>query len=142
MELKLNTLLSDLVVEYHKLQNFHWYAKGRNFFDVHLKLEELYTAINVTIDEVAETMLMVGFSPVGSLKEFSALSKITEATANAVPSEEIYNAVLADYEYLLQSIKDLKRAADSQEEYLISSSMDNYIAQFSKTIWMLKQLFS
>ena len=28
MEKKLNHLLADLVVEYHKLQSFHWYLKG------------------------------------------------------------------------------------------------------------------
>ena len=35
MEKKLNALLSDLVVEYHKLQSFHWYLKGSHFFDDH-----------------------------------------------------------------------------------------------------------
>ena len=28
MEKELNKLLADLVVEYHKLQSFHWYLKG------------------------------------------------------------------------------------------------------------------
>ena len=27
METKLNQLLADFVVEYHKLQTFHWYVK-------------------------------------------------------------------------------------------------------------------
>ncbi len=138
----MNTLLSDLVVVYHKLQNFHWYAKGKNFFNVHVKLEELYNGINMTIDEVAETMLMVGLSPAGSLKEFSALTKITEATPTSIVSDDIFKAVLTDFEYLLQSVKDVKKAADEKEEYLISASMDNYIAEFSKNIWMLKQIFS
>lgn len=28
----LNQFLADLVVEYHKLQNFHWYVAGMDFF--------------------------------------------------------------------------------------------------------------
>lgn len=28
MEKLLNKLLADLVVEYHKLQSYHWYLKG------------------------------------------------------------------------------------------------------------------
>ena len=40
MEKELNKLLADLVVEYHKLQSFHWYLKGYHFFDDHAKLEE------------------------------------------------------------------------------------------------------
>ena len=42
MEKELNALLSDLVVEYHKLQSFHWYLKGSHFFDDHAKLESFY----------------------------------------------------------------------------------------------------
>ena len=37
MEKELNKLLADLVVEYHKLQSFHWYLKGYHFFDDHKK---------------------------------------------------------------------------------------------------------
>ena len=32
MEKLLNKLLADLVTEYHKLQHFHWYVKGGDFF--------------------------------------------------------------------------------------------------------------
>ena len=33
MEKLLNKLLADLVVEYHKLQHFHWYVKGGELFN-------------------------------------------------------------------------------------------------------------
>ena len=55
---KLNHLLANLVVEYHKLQNFHWYIKGSDFFTVHAKLEEYYNDINKAVDEVAESSLL------------------------------------------------------------------------------------
>ena len=45
MEKKLNLLLADLVVEYHKLQNFHWYVKGKSslmIFDKHANLKYKY----------------------------------------------------------------------------------------------------
>ena len=56
---KLNHFLADLVVEYHKLQNFHWYVKGPDFFTVHAKLEEYYDYISDAVDEVAEKILMI-----------------------------------------------------------------------------------
>ena len=46
MEIKWNHLLADLIVEYHKLQNFHWYVKSKDFFTVHAKLDEYYNYIN------------------------------------------------------------------------------------------------
>ena len=42
MESKLNALLANLTVEYHKLQNQHWYVAGSDFFQAHAQLEELY----------------------------------------------------------------------------------------------------
>ncbi|MBF1118957.1 MAG: DNA starvation/stationary phase protection protein, partial [Solobacterium sp.] len=38
MNNKLNVLLSDLVVFYHKLQNKHWYVSGQSFFQIHPEL--------------------------------------------------------------------------------------------------------
>ena len=60
MEKELNKLLADLVVEYHKLQSFHWYLKGYHFFDDHAKLEEYYDSVAEAVDGVAENMLKLG----------------------------------------------------------------------------------
>ena len=70
MENKLNKLLANYVVEYHKLQNYHWYIKGKDFFQVHAKLEDIYNGINGAIDELAENILMIGYKPLASLKDF------------------------------------------------------------------------
>lgn len=140
LEKKLNLLLSDLVVEYHKLQNFHWYVKGSDFFQVHVKLEEFYDGINEAIDEVAEKLLMVDGKPLASLKDFLATSKIKEADAKHLSSKEVFKEVLKDFEYLLESAKDVKKAADEKEVFLVSTYMDDLIGDFSKNIWMIKQV--
>ena len=140
MENKLNSLLANLVVEYHKLQNFHWYVKGSDFFPVHAKLEELYDGINGAIDEVAENILMINGNPLASLKEFLAHAEIEEVPAEYINSEEIFKEVLKDFGFLLKEVKDIKKAADEKEEYIISALMDEYIAQFTKSIWMISQL--
>lgn len=140
MEAKLNTLLADLVVEYHKLQNFHWYIKGKDFFTVHAKLEEYYNYINEAIDEVAENILMIGSNPVASLSGYLKLAKIEEADEKHLTSNEIYAMVLKDFDYLLTSVKDIKVEADQNNSFIISALMDSYIKNFTKTIWMLKQV--
>ena len=140
MEKQLNQYLADLVVEYHKLQNFHWYVKGKDFFIAHAKLEELYDGINGAIDEVAENILMLEGKPLGSLKEFLAVSKIEEGQMEAIKSKDIFRAIYKDFSYLLQSSKDIKKAADEQDNYLISALMDNYIGQYSKMLWMINSL--
>ena len=138
----MNNYLADLAVEYHKLQNFHWYVKGKNFFTIHAKLEELYDGINGAIDEVAENILINDGKPLANIQEFLAHAKIKEANAEYIGYRAIFEAVLADFEYLLESAKTIKKQADAEENYGISSLMDDYIQQFGKNIWMIKQMFA
>lgn len=140
MEKLLNVLLSDLVLEYHKLQNFHWYVKGKDFFQVHAKLEELYNGVNGAVDEVAESILMIGAKPLGSMKEYLENSSIKEATNEEIKSKYIFKEVLNDFNLLLEEVKIIKKVADEEGNFLISSSMDEYIKQFTKSIWMINQI--
>ena len=139
MEKQLNKFLADLVVMYHKLQHFHWYVKGGDFFQVHAKLEEYYDEINEDVDDVAEVMLQCKFKPVSTMKEFVKLSSITEPKSGFVSSATVLKTVLADYKHLLDSAKSIKTAADKAGNFLVSAKADDYIEQFSKVIWMLGQ---
>lgn len=139
MEKQLNHLLADFVVEYHKLQNFHWYVKGKDFFPVHEKLEEYYDALNESIDDIAECILMLGGKPLASLKDFMATSSIEEANASYISSEDIFTQVTKDFTYLLEEVTSIKKAADEKEVFIVSAKMDNYIEHFTKTLWMLSQ---
>lgn len=137
---KLNHLLANLVVEYHKLQNFHWYIKGSDFFTVHAKLEEYYNDINKAVDEVAESILMLEGKPLASLKDFAANASIKEAEAQFIKSDIILAEVEKDYSLLLAEVIEIKKVADAEENFIISAMMDDYIKNFTKAVWMLKQV--
>lgn len=137
---KLNHLLANLVVEYHKLQNFHWYVKGADFFTVHAKLEDYYDNINKAVDEVAESILMLDGKPLASLKDFMANASIQEAEAEFLKSDKILDEVAKDFNLLLAEVVEIKKAADAEENFIISAMMDDYIKDFTKSLWMLKQL--
>lgn len=140
MEYKLNKLLANLVVEYHKLQNYHWYVKGKDFFQAHAKLEELYGYINDAVDEVAENLLMLNARPFASLKDFLDNADIEEARMEQVKSKYIYREVLKDFNLLLVAVKDIKKDADENGNFVVSALMDDYIKEFSKSIWMISQV--
>lgn len=137
---KLNHLLANLVVEYHKLQNFHWYIKGSDFFTVHAKLEDYYNDINKAVDEVAESILMLEGKPLASLKDFAANASIKEAEAQFIKSDIILSEVEKDYSLLLAEVIEIKKVADAEENFIISAMMDDYIKNFTKAVWMLKQV--
>ena len=121
MEKELNKLLADLVVEYHKLQSFHWYLKGYHFFDDHKKFEEYYGDIADAVDGVAENMLKLGLKP--------------EST-----SEEAYEIILKDFKQLLDEVKAVKALAEKDDVYVTSNLMDDYIEMFYKANWMVGQV--
>lgn len=139
MDKLLNRFLSDLVVEYHKLQGFHWYVKGRDFFQAHAKLEEYYDGVRNQIDEVAEVMLMLGMKPVSRLSDFKALSPIKEKEPAFVSSDDMLNEVSSDFSYLLEEVVEVRRAAEKAGLDLVSILMDGYIGSYSKAVWMIGQ---
>ena len=139
LEQNLNELLSDLNVFYRKLQNYHWNVTGQDFFQSHSKLEELYNEINEQIDEVAEHILILGEEPLGTLKDYLEKTNITEAENKKIKSQEVFQTILKDYTKLLEKVTEIKEKADEQKEYSTSALMDDYILDYSKIIWMLKQ---
>ncbi|MGYP000484117443 len=139
LEQNLNELLSDLNVFYRKLQNYHWNVTGQDFFQAHSKLEELYNEINEQIDEVAEHILILGEEPLGTLKDYLEKTNITEAENKKIKSQEVFQTIQKDYKKLLEKVTEIKEKADEQKEYSTSALMDDYILDYSKIIWMLKQ---
>ena len=140
MNNELNKFLSDLVVFYHKLQNYHWNIKGNDFFIVHEKLEEYYNEINEQIDEIAEHILILNGQPIGTIKEFLEISTIVEAKNESIASNVIFDEVLKDLIQLLNDVKQIKEMADKDNNYDTSALMDKYIENYGKKIWMLNQI--
>lgn len=137
---KLNKLLSDLNVFYRKLQNYHWNLKGHDFFTIHAKLEEYYNEVNEQIDEIAEHILILNGQPLGTMKDYINTSDIEEAKNEKITSQEIFTEVIKDLEKLLEDVKQIKKCADENEDYPTSSLMDEYIENYGKKLWMLKQM--
>lgn len=139
MEKTMNVYLANLVHFYHKLQSYHWYVQGNTFFQTHTKLEEYYNYVNGQIDELAELMLMNGKKPVSTMKGFAELATIKEPASDFTKDmDAVFSDVLADFETLLASAKDLKAKADAENNSLVSAKMDGFIEAYAKAIWMLK----
>lgn len=139
MESKLNHLLADLVVEYHKLQSFHWYVKGPDFFQAHAKIEDFYGDVNDFVDQIAEVILQIGAQPISSMHQFLETSSIEERSDGYVSSKGAYASIIEDFQSILDEASSIKGAADDENAYLVSTTMDDLIVSFSKALWMLRQ---
>ena len=72
----LNTLLANFQLYYQNLRGIHWNIKGRAFFDLHVKFEELYNDANLKVDEIAERILTLGETPLHTFDDYTNYGKV------------------------------------------------------------------
>ena len=137
LEKELNVYLANQSVLHTKLHNLHWYVSGEGFFTIHLKLEELYTAMATEMDAVAELLLSSGFKPVASLKAQLAITTIKELADTKVNARKAMETVLADFTLMKDDAKKIATLADKDKKQAIVDLMSGYVAGFEKDIWML-----
>ena len=76
---KLNELLADYSIFYQNTRGAHWNIKGDQFFTLHIKFEELYDNLVLKIDEIAERILTLGYTPNHNFSDYIQLSTIKES---------------------------------------------------------------
>lgn len=132
----LNNLLSDYHIFYQNLRGFHWNIRGKHFFELHAKFEELYTDALVKIDEIAERILTLGASPRHSFSEYLSQSEIKEAKDISEGTKAV-EIILQDISTLIAKERMiLELSADANDEGT-NSLMSDYIKEQEKTTWML-----
>jgi starvation-inducible DNA-binding protein len=133
---KLNELLANYHIYYQNVRGFHWNIKGVNFFQLHAKFEELYTAALTRIDEIAERILTLGYTPLHSFTDYLSASSIKEVK-NATSDRETVGTTIQNITLLIQLEREiLKLAGESNDEGtlgLISTDLN----ENEKTFWML-----
>lgn len=132
----LNELLADYHLYYQKLRNFHWNIRGRNFFELHEKFEELYSDARTKIDEIAERVLTLGYRPLSNLSDYLRRASIGESKSNLSDSEMV-NDLLEAHQILIQRMYETtEKAEDAGDEGTIDL-ISGYIRELEKTSWML-----
>ena len=134
---ELNILLSSFQVYYQNLRGLHWNIKGKSFFDLHLKFEELYNDSQIKIDLIAERVLTLGGTPLHTFADYIENSKL-QIGKNISKDVEAIQLILESLSVLLQVERViLAKAADINDEGT-NSMMSDFIAEQEKTNWMLK----
>ncbi|WP_307892306.1 Dps family protein [Bacillus swezeyi] len=132
-----NKQVANWTVLYMKLHNYHWYVKGKDFFTLHEKFEELYTEAAVYIDDLAERLLAMQGSPVGTMKECLELSSIKEADGSE-SSEQMVQNIYDDFSTVAE---ELKSGIELAEEVNDETTGDMFLSihqSLEKHNWMLK----
>ncbi len=134
----LNNYLADLYVLVTKTKNYHWNMKGQHFYTYHKMLQEHYEALDEAVDEVAERIVMLGETAIGTLKEFSKKSVLKETPGEELSEKKMIQNLVKDHE---QMIKGLRESIVLCQENKDEGSADLLVGQLKfheKTAWMLR----
>lgn len=136
---KLNIYLSDVQIVYMNVRGYHWNIKGKQFFALHEKFEEVYNALNLMADEVAERILMLGEKPMHAYSDYLKAASIKEKV-NISSAEDTISALLDDFQHLMSDERGiLAMAAENHDEGTVGM-VSAYISEQEKLIWMFKSL--
>lgn len=97
----LNVLLANFQVYYQNLRGLHWNIRGKRFFDLHVKFEELYNDSQLKIDEIAERVLTLGGVPLHTFADYINANKL-EIGKNISNDEKAVQLVISSLANLLQ----------------------------------------
>jgi starvation-inducible DNA-binding protein len=134
---ELNILLSNFQVYYQNLRGLHWNIKGKRFFDLHLKFEELYNDSQLKIDLIAERVLTLGGTPLHTFEDYIANSKLPVGK-NIHNDEEAINLIVNSLEHLFKIERVILTQSGDIADEGTNSMMSDFIKEQEKTLWMMK----
>lgn len=135
MALQLNKLLASYQVFYMNVRGFHWNVKGEQFFQLHVKFEELYEELVVQIDEIAERILTLGRSPLHTYEDFLKTSNV-KSSKGITEGKACVSEVLNGFNLLLESQRAILADASDANDEGTASQISDYISAQEKHVWM------
>ena len=132
---KLNGLLSSYHMYYINVRGYHWNVKGEHFFTLHPQFEELYTALQVQIDEIAERILTLGGTPLHAYSDFAQHTSIKE-DKNVSDGNTCVKGVVTGLQTLIEEQRHVSAVASEADDQGSADLVDAYVQQQEKLVWM------
>ncbi|MGE6245753.1 Dps family protein [Psychrobacter proteolyticus] len=132
---QLNNLLSTYHVFYLNVRGYHWNVKGEHFFTLHPQFEELYTSLQIQIDEIAERILTLGGTPLHAYSDFTQHTSINE-DKNVKDGTSCVKGVVTGLQALIAEQRQVSALAEESEDQGSADLVDAYVQEQEKLVWM------
>lgn len=134
---ELNVYLANLNTLYTKIHNLHWNVEGPTFFQLHAKFEEFYNGISEDLDAVAERILILGFRPAASLKEYLGLTTVKELDSKGISGDESINILQEDFTSMVEHSRKILTLAEDAKDQGTIDLIAGFISNYEKALWMI-----
>lgn len=133
----LNVLLSNFQVYYQNLRGIHWNIRGKRFFELHVKFEELYNDAQIKVDLVAERILTIGGNPLHTFEDYIKHNKL-QVGKSISNDEKAVQLIIDSLSDLLKIEREILNKSDDINDEGTNAMMSDFIAEQEKTIWMMR----
>ena len=137
LNMNLNELLANFQIYYQSLRGLHWNIKGKSFFELHVKFEELYTDSQEKIDMIAERILTLEGTPLHTFDDYVAASKVPVGR-NISNDTESVDLIVATLSKLIEIERGILNQSDEADDEGTNAMMSDFISEQEKTVWMMK----
>lgn len=134
----LNDLLANYHIHYQKLRGCHWNIKGRSFFTLHVKFEELYTEALTTIDELAERILTLGKPPYSTFADYINTSTIKEVNTIGMKDTDMVKSIIEDMAALIEHEREILEVTANAGDDGTNDMVNRFMQFKEKNTWMLR----
>ncbi|WP_287145726.1 Dps family protein [Aeromonas sp.] len=134
---ELNKLLASYQILYMNVRGFHWNIRGNQFFELHLKFEEIYNDLLLKVDALAERILTLDGVPMHSFSDYLKVSAILEKKGLHDGRACVESLLESFRELLVAQRRILGQAAEAGDEGT-ASILSDYVQQQEKLVWMLR----
>ena len=132
---ELNTLLANYQIYYQSIRGLHWNIKGSHFFELHVKFEELYNDAQLKIDEIAERVLTLGFTPLHTFSDYLAEAEV-EVGKDISDATTAVKLVVDSLKTLVILERSIVETANELNDEGTITLLTDFITEQEKTIWM------
>lgn len=139
----LSSILADEVTLYIKTRKFHWNVSGESFMEFHKLFENQYKLLEVSIDEVAERISKLGGKTIGTMNEFSELTRLNESPNQYPSQKEMIKELLGDHEMIIVQLrKDIEACAEENKDAGTADFLTSLMEQHETIAWTLRRYLS
>jgi starvation-inducible DNA-binding protein len=136
----LSRVLADEMVLYVKTRKFHWNVSGPSFMELHKLFQSQYTELEETIDEIAERINKLGGKTIGTMSEFSNITRLQESPGIYPNQDDMMKELLNDHETLIKELRnDVEEIDMSFKDIGTIDFMTGLLQQHETTAWILRR---
>jgi starvation-inducible DNA-binding protein len=135
----LSTVLSDEMTLYIKTRKFHWNVSGESFMELHKLFEHQYNELEEAIDEIAERIGKLGSNTIGTMNQFSKLTRLKEWPDEYPTRLKMIEELLEDHETVIKEIREDVEKCDESGDAGTTDFLTAIMKQHETIAWTLRR---